>query len=179
LTVLRLWGRLDDSRFVSDSRLAYIDKRFRNRWDDRTQTQRQLWNNALFAMARGIFTMDEHVVGAMFHGNVPMMAGTDPMNPYCFPGFSLHDELALLTESGLPPLAAPQAATLNPTKFMGRSAEQGTVDPGKVADLVLLAADPLADIRNTTQIQAVWLKGKYFDKAALTQMLEKVKAATR
>ena len=97
------------------------------------------------------------------------------MNPYCFPGFSLHDELALLVESGLTPLAALQAATINPAKFMGRSAELGTIEAGKIADLVLLGADPLVDIHNTTQIQAVWLKGKYFDKAALAQMLENSK----
>jgi len=72
-----------------------------------------------------------------------MMAGTDAMNPYCFPGFSLHDELALMVESGLAPLAAVQAATINPAKFMGRSAELGTVETGKIANLVLLRADPL------------------------------------
>ena len=88
---------------------------------------------------------------------VPMMAGTDAMNPYCLPGFSLHDELALMVESGLTPLAAFQAATINPAKFMGRSAEMGT-EAGKTANLVLLRADPLADIRNTTEIQAVWLR---------------------
>jgi len=176
LTLNRLWGRLDDSRFLSDSRLAYIDKRFRDRWDERTRFQRLHWNNAEFQLARSLFAMDEHVTGAMFHAGVPMMAGTDAMNPYCFPGFSLHDELALLVESGVTPLGALQAATVNPAKFMGRSAELGTVEPGRIADLVLLGADPLTDVRNTTQIQAVWLEGKYFDKAALTGMLEKARA---
>lgn len=175
LTLLRMWGRLDDSRFLNDSRLAYIDRRFRDRWDERTEPQRQRWNEAQFDVARGLFTMDERVVGAMFRAGVPMMAGTDAMNPYCFPGFSLHDELALLVESGLTPLAALQAATINPATFMGRTADFGTVEAGKVANLVLLSADPLADIHNTTQIQAVWLEGKYFDKAAIEQMLQKVK----
>lgn len=175
LTVLRLWGKLDDSRFLSDPRLAYIDKRFRDRWDDRTEPQRRRWNNAEFELARNLFSTDEHVVGGMFHAGVPIMAGTDAMNPYCFPGFSLHDELALLVEAGLTPLAALQAATINPARFLGRTAEMGTVEAGKLADLVLLGADPLKDIRNTTQIQAVWLKGKYFDTAALAQMLERAK----
>jgi len=179
LTVLRLWGRLDDSRFLSDSRLAYIDKKFRDRWEERLQPQLRRWTNQEFQLARGIFAMDERVVGGMFRAGVPMMAGTDAMNPYCFPGFSLHDELALLVESGLTPLAALQTATINPAKFLGRTAELGTVESGRIADLVLLAADPLADIRNTAQIQAVWLKGKYFDKAALVDLLEKVKAATK
>lgn len=179
LSVNRMWGRLDDSKFTSDARLAYIDRRFRDRWDERTEPQRRRWGPAEFQMARSIFAMDEHVLGAMFRAGVPIMAGTDAMNPYCFPGFSLHDELAMMVESGLTPLAALQAATVNPAKFMGRSAEIGTVEAGKVADLVLLRADPLADIHNTTQIAGVWLQGKYFDQPALAEMLEKVKQAAK
>jgi imidazolonepropionase-like amidohydrolase len=179
LTVLRLWGHLDDSKYLSDARQYYIDKRFRQRWEERTQFQRQRWNYAQFELARGLFSMDEHVAGAMFRAGVPMMAGTDAMNPYCFPGFSLHDELSMLVDSGVTRLGALQMATINPAKFMERTADLGTVEPGKLADLVLLAADPLADIRNTTQIQAVWLRGKYYDKAALDQMLETAKAAAR
>jgi hypothetical protein len=179
LTVNRLWGRLDDFKFTSDARLVYIDRRFRDRWDERTEPQRRRWGPGEFQMARGIFAMDEHIVGAMFRAGVPMMAGTDAMNPYCFPGFSLHDELAMLVESGLTPLAALQAATINPAKFTGRSAEMGTIEAGKMADLVLLRADPLADIHNTTQIQGVWLQGKYFDEAALAGMLERVKQSAK
>jgi imidazolonepropionase-like amidohydrolase len=87
----------------------------------------------------------------------------------------LHDELALLVESGLTPLAALQLATVNPAKFMGRTGDLGTIEPGKAADLVLLRADPLIDIHNTTQIEGVWLRGKYFDGAALGRILEDAK----
>jgi imidazolonepropionase-like amidohydrolase len=107
------------------------------------------------------------------------MAGTDAMNPYCFPGFSLHDELALLVDSGLTPLAALQAATLNPARFLGRTAELGTVEPGKIANLVLLRADPLANIHNTTQIEAVWLRGQYFDRNALDGLLQHARQAAK
>ena len=179
LTLNRMWGRLDDSKFTSDPRLAYIDRRFRDRWDERTEPQRRRWGNGEFQMVRGIFAMDEHVVGAMFRAGVPLMAGTDAMNPYCFPGFSLHDELALMVESGMTPLAALQAATVGPAKFMGRSAEIGTIEAGKIADLVLLRGDPLADIHNTTQIVGVWAQAKYFDGAALAGMLERAKQAAK
>jgi len=179
LTVLRLWGSLDDSKFTSDARLAYIGRRSRDRWQERTEPQRRRWSFEEFRMARSLFTMEEHVVGSMFRAGVPMMAGTDAMNPYCFPGFSLHDELALMVESGLTPLAALQAATINPAKFMGRSSESGTVETGKIANLVLLRGDPLADIHNTAQIQGVWLGGKYFDEGALAQMLETAKQAAK
>ena len=175
LSVLRVWGRLDDSKFTSDPRLAYVGKKSRERWEERIQPPQRRWGLGEYQMARGIFAMDEHVVAAMFRAGVPMMAGTDAMNPYCFPGFGLHDELALLVESGLTPLAALQAATINPAKFLGRSAELGTIEAGKIADLVLLRGDPLADIHNTTQIQGVWLRGKYFDEGALKGILEGAK----
>ena len=175
LTVLRLWGRLDDSKFLSDARLDYIDRRFRERWMERTEPQRRRWNFREFEVAQSLFHADELMVGFLFHAGVPMMAGTDAMNPYCFPGFSLHDELAMLVESGVTPLGALQMATINPAKFLGKTADEGTVETGKIADLVLLRADPLADIHNTTQIEAVWLQGKYFDSAALAALLEKVK----
>jgi len=179
LTIRRLWGHLDDSRFLADPRREYIDKRFLLRWNERIGPPQQHWSNAEFNIARGLFSMDEHFVNAMFRAGVPMMAGTDAMNPYCFPGFGLHDELALLVESGVTPLGALQMATINPAKFLGRTDQMGSVESGKVADLVLLGADPLKDIHNTTQIQAVWLKGEYYDKKALADMLEKVKTTAK
>ena len=97
------------------------------------------------------------------------MAGTDAMNPYCFPGFSLHDELALLVESGLSPLAALQTALI--ARFLGRTADIGTIEVGKKANLVLLRSDPLADIHNSAQVEGVWLQGKYFSKSAIDEML--------
>ncbi len=179
LSVLRLWGRLDDSKFLSDSRLIYIDRKSRDRWQERIQPQLRRWNNQEFQIARGIFTAQEHVLGAMFRAGVPIMAGTDAMNPFCFPGFGLHDELATMVESGFTPLAALQSATVNPAKFLRRSADIGTIDPGKIADLVLLRADPLADIHNTAQIEGVWLQGKYFAQADLAGLLARVKESAR
>ncbi len=100
-----------------------------------------------------------------------MLAGTDVGNVFCFPGFSLHDELALLVESGVTPLGALQMATRNPAVFMDATDKYGSVTPGKVADLVLLDADPLQDIHNTTKIWEVFLNGKEYDRAALDQIL--------
>ncbi len=179
LTVRRMWGRLDDSKMTSDPRQAYISRQSRDRWLDRIEPMTRRWNAAEYAMARSLFTTEERVVGGMFRAGVPLMAGTDAMNPFCYPGFSLHDELALLVESGLTPLAALQAATINPARFLGRDAELGTIEPGKIANLVLLRADPLADIHNTTQIEAVWLRGQYFNQATLAEMLEKAKQAAK
>ena len=110
------------------------------------------------------------LVGQVAAG-VPILAGTDTMNPQCFPGFGIHDELALLVDAGLSPLAALQAATRNAAEFMGQLDHRGTIEAGKTADLVLLDKDPLADIHNTRSIQAVVLNGKLFQRAALDAML--------
>jgi imidazolonepropionase-like amidohydrolase len=118
------------------------------------------------------------IVGLMYRAGVPILAGTDAMNPKCFPGFSLHDELALLVDAGLSPLAALQAATRNAAQFMGQLDSRGTIEDGKIADLVLLDADPLADIHNTRSIQAVVLNGKLYPRVALDAMLAKAQTLT-
>jgi imidazolonepropionase-like amidohydrolase len=115
---------------------------------------------------------------AMFRAGVPFMAGTDTAaGVHIFPGFSLHQELVLFQQAGLTPMQALQTATLNPAKFMGRTADLGTVEKGKLADLVLLDANPLADIANTRKIRAVVLAGRYFDRPALDRMLRGVERA--
>jgi imidazolonepropionase-like amidohydrolase len=115
---------------------------------------------------------------AMFRAGVPFMAGTDTAaGVHIFPGFSLHQELVLFQRAGLTPMQALQTATLNPAKFMGRTADLGTVEKGKLADLVLLDANPLEDIANTQRIRGVVLAGRYFDRPALDRMLRGVEKA--
>jgi imidazolonepropionase-like amidohydrolase len=115
---------------------------------------------------------------AMFRAGVPFMAGTDTAaGVHIFPGFSLHDEMALFVKAGLTPMQALQTATRNPAQFMGRLADMGTVEKGKVADLVLLDANPLDDIGNTRKISAVVLAGRYFSRTDLDNMLKQVAAA--
>jgi imidazolonepropionase-like amidohydrolase len=100
-----------------------------------------------------------------------MMAGTDMLNPFTFPGFSLHDELVNLAEAGLSPAEALRAATLNPAIFMNATDSLGTVEKGKRADLVLLGANPLDDIHNTQKVNAVVLNGRLYDRAALDSLV--------
>lgn len=119
------------------------------------------------------------VVRAMRKAGVPMLAGTDPPTRDVFPGFSLHDELGLLVDAGLTPAEALQSATLNATKCLGVSDSFGTIEKGKVADLVLLEADPLGDIANTRKIAAVVSGGKYFGRPTLDEMLQKTEEAVK
>lgn len=87
------------------------------------------------------------------------------------PGFCLHDEMLALTEAGLSPLQAIQTATINPAKLLGREKIQGTIEAGKRADLVLLDADPLTDIRHTRRIAAVIVRGRVLSKADIDRMI--------
>lgn len=127
---------------------------------------------------RHFVQMELDMTLAMYRAGVPFMAGTDTAaGVHVFPGFSLHEELALFVKAGLTPLQALQTATLNPARFLGRLDDMGTVATGKVADLVLLDANPLADIDNTRRIRGVVLAGRYFDRAALDRMLADVERA--
>jgi imidazolonepropionase-like amidohydrolase len=112
----------------------------------------------------------------MGRAGVPILAGTDVLNPYCLPGFSLHDELALLVQAGLTPAAALRAATINPAVFLGRERDLGAIAKGKLADLVLLEASPLQNITNTTRINAVVVNGRLLERKALDNMLNQVEA---
>ena len=110
---------------------------------------------------------------------VKLLAGTDMPQAFVYPGFSLHDELALLVRSGLTPLAALRAATYNPAEYLGALDSLGTISVGKLADLVLLDADPLADISNTRRISAVIANGRLFDASARAALLTHVETALK
>jgi len=105
----------------------------------------------------------------MHEAGVKLLAGTD-VSFFNAPGFSLHDELELLVDAGLPPAAALRAATSNPAAVFPK-VETGSIAPGRRADLVLLDANPLTDIRNARRIRAVVLAGKLLDRAALDRLL--------
>ena len=107
-----------------------------------------------------------------------ILAGTDAgfLNSYNYPGIGLHQELGLLVRYGLTPLQALQAATINGARFLGHDDTYGTLEAGKVADLVLLDANPLRDIPATRRIDTVVLKGQPFDRARLDAMLADVAA---
>lgn len=167
LTVLRSNAYLGDENFRRDGRLIYIPRLLQQRWNFRAANR----SGGDDAVEKKVLQKQFEIVGAMQKAGVPILAGTDTGNPYCFPGFSLHEELALLVITGLTPLEALRAATLNPAKFFGLDQTLGTVEQGKIADLVLLDANPLLDIRNTQRINAVVSNGRLFDRKALDKML--------
>lgn len=175
LTVLHSLVSLDDPKFAADPRVKYMPQSLRSYWSLMKlppETAAELKRR--YKRATGL-------VRAMHQAGVPLLTGTDtPGVPYVFPGFSLHDELALLVaEGGFTPLEALQAASRDPARFLGREKDLGTVEPGKLADLVLLDADPLDDIHNTTKIAAVVANGRLLPRRELDRMLSEVEAANK
>jgi imidazolonepropionase-like amidohydrolase len=118
----------------------------------------------------------KQLVRDMHKAGVPLLAGTDTsgLNPV-LAGFGLHDELALLVECGLSPMEALQTATLNPARYFGLENEFGTIEEGKAADLVLLDADPLKDIRNIGKVRSVVMRGHFFSRSDLDTMLTRAR----
>lgn len=119
--------------------------------------------------AYGAFSL--RLVGEMHRAGVPLAAGTDTPIGFAIPGYSLHSELEMLVRAGLPPREALRAATLRPAEFFGLDGEMGTVEEGRLADLVLLRGNPLDDITHTRAIEAVVSKGRL---VALTQAEERL-----
>ena len=100
------------------------------------------------------------------------MAGSDTPEWFLGYGFSLHRELESLVAAGLTPYQALAAATRNPAEFLHALSEWGTIEAGKRADLVLLSANPLEDIRNTTKIEGVSIGGRWLASAECRKMIE-------
>jgi imidazolonepropionase-like amidohydrolase len=110
-----------------------------------------------------VFEKDLAIVGVLHRAGIPIVAGTDQT----VPGHSLHRELELYVQAGFTPMEAIQAATLVPARVMGVEKEVGTIEAGKRADLIVVDGDPLADIRNTRNVELTITGGKMYNSADL------------
>jgi len=161
---------------TDDPRLRYIPRAQVESWG-RLKDRADGRSAQLKEYMRWAYTQQLEAVALMNRAGVGLLAGSDSTNPYCLTGFGLHDELALLVLAGLTPAEALRTATINPALFLERDKELGSISSGKIADLVLLDANPLVDIRNTTRISAVVANGKLLDRITLDKLLSHVEAA--
>jgi imidazolonepropionase-like amidohydrolase len=170
---LVVWQEVIDALEASeiDPRQQYVSQSARNVADE---ILRQLLDDTDAFVAERKRLLDEFakVVGLANSQGVSILAGTDLAAGFVYPGFSLHDELVMLVEAGLTSLEALQAGTSNPAKLFP-ALKAGIIGPGKRADLLLLDANPLEDIRNTRKIRAVILRGKILSRADLDDILTK------
>ncbi len=160
--------RTDLSR---DLRMQYVPQNVRKIWVQGLHAQLDNYSEPDFTLREEIVNRSLQIVGKMQAAGVRIMTGTDIAAPNVFPGSSLHDDLSFLVKADLTPMQALQAATRNPAEFLGKLQTQGTIEQGKFADLLLLDADPLADIGNTMKIRALVIRGKLLDRVALDGLL--------
>lgn len=169
---------VNDTAGKSDPRLRQVSPSLRKNWsigvDDMTsmKTGTPGWNKAIDDVYDQIADMHEHGVG--------IMAGTDTGVAMVYPGAGLQQELKLLVaKCRFTPMDALLAATIMPAKFFHMEEQVGTIEPRKIADLVLLAENPLEDIGNIQTIEGVMIKGQWLDRSRLNDVTRTTEAAIK
>lgn len=154
--------------------MRYVPVRTRRRWLQRAETYTGDGEEKVFTLSQQIFR-DLLPTGARF------LAGTDSGGGYSnmVPGFALHEELRLLEKNGLSALDALRAATIHAAEALEQESEVGTIEAGKRADLVLLAADPLASVANLRPPAGVMVRGVWLDREALDAILVRLEELYR
>ncbi len=161
-------GKIDPRRrYLSIYSLLDWREQLSEKSDERVQAWRKVWEEVI---RRDLREMHEAGMDLLVGSDVPVLN--------IFPGFSIHDEMALfVTELGLTPAEVIERTTSRSARFLRIADSVGTIERGKLADLLLLEANPLQDIRNTRRIAAVVLRGVLYDRNGLEQMLKAVLAA--
>jgi imidazolonepropionase-like amidohydrolase len=160
--VFRSRGRAQEILTCAYPHLDLISPQIRAIWD-------MLWdpNGRDIEMSQQIWPQMQAFVYQLYRAGVPLIAGTDLMAPGIIPGFSLHEEMLLWQEAGIPPIDVLRSATIVPARFFGLGDRFGTVAVGKTASLVLVKGNPIEDIRNAGQIAGVFLRGRFFSSEEL------------
>jgi imidazolonepropionase-like amidohydrolase len=135
-------------------------------WARQTATERTE------ARRRRYVEVRNRLVKAIHDSGGKILAGSDTPEWFHVYGWGLHREIHAYVDAGLTPYEALATATRNPAEFLGQTAEWGTLEPGKRADFVLLAADPLENIRNTFRIEGVGMGGRWLQKVELDRMIQ-------
>ena len=167
---LRTMDHSDDAVYRADPNLAYVDPTRKALW---ARLGQQFSANVPPAAAdtfKQYYAAQLRFVGLLQKSGARLLAGSDLGGIWVIPGFGLHQEFAELANAGLTPLQVLQATTLNGAAFLGRQASMGTVEVGKVADLVLLDANPLAGVANLGRIAGVVVNGRYLGAAEMARM---------
>lgn len=169
-TLQPFWAltHVTDSALWTDPQLQLIAAFRRDQWQGMRQPRPE--GRQAFMIRLLGWRMD--AVRDLRNAGVPLLAGTDVgVLPLLYPGTSLQDELVRLVESGLTPIEALQTATINPARFLGQELDLGTVEVGKLADLVMLDGNPLADITNIRRVHRVIKAGAVYEENTLQQMI--------
>ncbi len=171
IVVFKVGTNIKDFQTEDFPRNEYISKNvleiWKSQWIQQDDAPDFVWENWA------------QMVSGLNKAGVPLMVGTDLMVPGIFPGYSVHEEMAIWQEAGIPPADVLRSATLVPAQFMGLGDRLGSISEGKTASMVLIRANPLEDIRNAEQIEGVFLRGQYFSRKDLDQLLAEAKDLAR
>lgn len=157
-----------DPSYTDEKRMAFMPEKTISWWTANkkkplTELQKQHWNSDKLWYARILSESKKYK-----ENGVKFLAGTDVANYFVYPGFSLHEELEIfVNEAGFSPLEALQTATINPAEFLDLDDQLGTIEEGKLANLVILDKNPLENISNTKTIDGIVLLGRYKSKSDL------------
>ncbi len=165
------------ARHRASRELAYVDKTRRALWEQLAQRYEQTVPRAAAASFEQFYAAQQGLLRRLHRHGAKLMAGSDLGGIWVVPGVGLHEEFAELAQAGLSPLAVLQSTTLNPARFLNREATLGSVAAGKQADLVLLNANPLANVANLSAIAGVVLNGRYLARDELDAMKQRVRVA--
>ena len=172
LVVFRNWMLLRDLPEVYESPdVTAMPKRLQRTWHESSRTGAPTPES--LALRRKIFRKQQELTERLFRAGVSLLAGTDAPVAFCPPGFAIHQELALLVEAGVTPAAALQMATLNNARALQQDHSLGSIEAGKLADLVILDANPVAEIRNSRKIHSIIRGGNVCDPQALLSHVPK------
>jgi len=171
---LSCFGKEQTEEFIkSKPDYSYIPTQLiQERWQIR---QRRLGMNIPESSLEKYRSLRHKMVNELWKAGVPLMAGSDSPEWFLVTGFSIHDEIESFVQSGLTPWDALQTATTNPATYMGIGKTKGKIEKGYDADLILLNANPLEDIRNSRSIHAVIKNGVLYDRPTLDGFLKEAR----
>lgn len=161
-----------DKGFRDDPRLKYVPRELHKRWKSDVRAMRKRGRSGRDAQVlMDFYTKGLQLTRHAHEAGVNLLLGTDSNDTYIFPGSGVHDEMEEFARAGLAPADILRIATMNAARYLENQADYGTVEPGKVADLVLLERNPLDDIKNTRVIAGVTFNGWHYDRTALNALL--------
>jgi len=156
-------GDIPGGEYISQDLLAT----WKSQWAGQSEIPDPIWQNWM------------EMVNGLNQAGVPLMVGTDLSVPGIVPGYSVHEEMLIWQEGGIPAADILRSTTIVPVEFMGLEDRLGSIAEGKIASMVLVRGDPLQDIRNARQIEGVFLRGKYFNRQNLDKLLAEAKDLAR
>ncbi|HET6629501.1 MAG TPA: amidohydrolase family protein [Woeseiaceae bacterium] len=177
LITRRFEALADDAAFLDDARLGFVPQKLREEWQaDSDAYKEQFGDPAEKHAYLEFYRLARRLVGDIHRAGVPVLIGTDTPDSYSFPGSGYHEELLQMQAAGLSNTDILRAATYDAAEVLGMEDFFGSVDVGKVADMVLLEANPVADIANASRIAGVFLEGRFLDARMLQGLRDRARS---